>query len=78
MIAPRDKDLLDAIDGLLEQDRKQARQCQHVTAEWMRYAMRCKRQARRWKRNWLWTFGALQVALAWIIWRPVVDWLIGR
>jgi len=68
------KTLLDALD----ERRKTLEFWRECALDWAGSAKRWRREARRWRRNWLWTFGALQVALAWIIWRPVIGWLMGR
>ena len=74
-MVPKDQDLRDALDALRDEQQEHLLYWKGATLYWR---LRWRKDARRWKRNWLWTFGALQLALAWIIWWPVVDWLIGR
>jgi len=68
------KTLLDA----LHERQKSVEFWQRSAVRWHNAAHYWRRQAQRWHRAWLWTFGALQLAVIWIIWRPVIGWLMGR
>ena len=66
------KTLLEALQQQEEDSALLFRHCEQQS----RYIEYLRHQAQRWHRAWLWTFGALQAAVAYIIWSHVAEWLM--